>query len=142
MNQNGLGHATLAGEALTLPGSDLLGDVAEEFFLFEGHLPGPLFGPLMLIPNQVQDAMDYQKDNHFHLIEAETVRLALGRLNGNHQVTEEMGMEGREFPLPHGKGQDIGRFVPTKVSPVQRLDLEIIDKEKAELSLKKPQFRQ
>jgi hypothetical protein len=114
----------------------------EQLFLFEGHLPGPLFSPLMLVANQVENAMDHQKDNHFHVIEAETVRLALGRLNGNHQVTEEMGMEGRKFSLPHGKGQDIGRFIPAEVSPVQRLDLEIIDKEKAELSLKKPQFRQ
>lgn len=55
-------------EPLTVPGSDLLGDVAEELFLFEGHLPSPLFGPLMLVAYQVQDAMDHQKDNHFHLI--------------------------------------------------------------------------
>jgi len=86
--------------------------------------------------------MDYQEDNHFHFVEAEPIRLALGRLNRNHQVSQEMGMKGRELSLPHGEGQDIGRFIPTEVSPIQRLNLEIIDKQEAQLSLKKSQFGQ
>ena len=53
-----------------------------------------------------------------------------------------MGVEGRKLPFSHGKGQDIGRFVSTEVSPIQLLNLEIIDEEKAKLSLKQPQFGQ
>ena len=114
----------------------------EEFFLFDGHLPGAFFCPLMLIANQVKHTMDHQKDDHFHFVKTEPIRLALGCLHRNHQVTEEMGMEGWKFSLPHGESQDIGRFIPAEVSTVQRLNLEIIDKKKAELSLKKPQFGQ
>jgi hypothetical protein len=32
----------------------------------------------------VQYSVDHQKDHHFRLVEAETARLALGHLNGNH----------------------------------------------------------
>jgi len=65
----------------------------EKFLLFEGHLPGFFFRPLMLVADQVQDAVDHQKNHHLHSVEAETIRLALGRLDGNHQVAEEMGVE-------------------------------------------------
>ena len=114
----------------------------EEFRLFEGHLPGPFFRPLMLIANQVKDSMDHQEDDHFPFVETEPIRLALRRLDRNHQVSKEMGVEGRELSFPHGKGQDIGRFIPTEVLPIQRLNLEVIHKEEAELGLKKPQFGQ
>ena len=86
--------------------------------------------------------MDHQENDHFHLAEAEPIGLALGRLDRNHQVTEEMGMESWEFSFPHGESKDIGRFVPTEILTVQRLNLEIIDKKKTELSLKKSQFGQ
>ncbi len=79
-------------------------DLLEEFTLFEGHLPGAFFRPLMLIANQVKHAMDHQKDHHFHIVETETVRLALGCFNRNHQVSEEMGMEGGELSFSHGEG--------------------------------------
>jgi hypothetical protein len=96
----------------------------------------------MLIANQVKDSMDHQEDDHFHFVETEPIRLALRRLDGNHQVSEELGMEGRELSFSHGKGQDIGRFIPTEVLAIQRLNLEVIHKEEAELGLKKPQFGQ
>jgi len=115
---------------------------AEEFFLFEGHLPGAFFRPLMLIANQVKHAMDHQKDHHFHIVETETARLALGCFNRNHQVSEEMRMEGRELSFSHGEGQDIGRFVPTEVLPIQGLNLKVIHEQEADLGLKKPQFGQ
>jgi hypothetical protein len=51
-------------------------------------------------------------------------------------------MERGKLSLPHGESQDIGRLIPMEVSPIQSLDLEIIDKQKAELSFKKPQFGQ
>jgi hypothetical protein len=86
--------------------------------------------------------MDHQEDNHSHFVKAEPIRLALGRLHRNHQISEEMGMKGRKLPFPHREGQDIGRFIPVEVSPIQRLNLEIIDKQEAQLSLKKPQFGQ
>ena len=96
----------------------------------------------MFVANQVKHTVDHQKNNHFHLAKAEPVGLAFGRLDRNHQVTEEMGMEGWEFSFPHGESKNIGRFVPTEILTVQRLNLEIIDKKKTEFSLKKSQFGQ
>ncbi len=114
----------------------------KEFLLLEGHLPGAFSRPLMLIANQVKHSMNHQKDNHFHIVETETVRLALGCFDRNHQVSEEMGMKGGELPFSHGEGQDIGRFIPPEVFPIQRLNLGVIHKQEAELRLKKPQFGQ
>jgi hypothetical protein len=119
-----------------------LDHLLEEFLLFEGHLSSPFFRPLMLIANQVEHPMDHQEDDHFHIVKTEPIRLALGRLHRNDQVSEKMGMKGRELSLPHGEGEDIGRFVPTEVSSIQRLNLEIVDKQETDLSLKKPQFGQ
>jgi len=51
-------------------------------------------------------------------------------------------MKSRKFSLPHRESQDIGWFIPTEVSPIQHLNLEIIDKQEAEFSLKKSQFGQ
>ena len=76
------------------------------------------------------------------IVETETVRLAPGRFDRNHQVSKEMGMEGRELSFSHGEGQDIGWFIPPEVFPIQRLDLGVIHKQEAELRLKKPQFGQ
>jgi hypothetical protein len=96
----------------------------------------------MFVANQVKHTVDHQKNDHFHLAKTGPIGLALGRLDRNHQVTEEMGMEGGEFSLPHGESKDIGGFVPTEILTVQRLNLEVIDKKKTELSLKKSQFGQ
>jgi len=35
--------------------------------------------------------MNHQQDNHFHVVETEAVRLALGCFNRNHQISEKMG---------------------------------------------------
>ncbi len=76
--------------------------------------------------------MNHQEDEHFQLIETESLGLALGRLNGNHDVSEEIGLQGRELPFSHREGQDIRWFIPAEVSLIQCLDLEIIDKQEAQ----------
>ncbi len=80
--------------------------------------------------------MDHQEDNHFHFIETESLGLALGRLNGNHDVPKEMGLEVREPSFSHRKGQNIRWFIPAEVLLIQRLDLEIIDKQEAQFRVK------
>jgi len=114
----------------------------EEFTLFEGHFAGAFSRPFVLIANQVKHSMDHQKDNHFLIVEAETVRLVLGCFNGNHQVSEEVGMEGREFTVPHGKSEDIGGSISSEMLPIQFSNPGIVDQQDAELRVKKPQFGQ
>jgi len=116
--------------------------LSEQVPLFEGHLPGAFFRPLMLIADQVKHSMDHQQDHHFRTVETETVRLALGRFNRNHQISEKMRVEGGELSFSHGEGEDIGRFIPTEVLPIQPLNLAVVHKQDAELRLKKPQFGQ
>jgi len=96
----------------------------------------------MLIANQVKHSMDHQKDNHFLIAKTETVRLALGRLGRNYQVSEEMGVEGRELAFSHGEGEDIGRSIPSEMLPIQFPNPGIVDQQDAELRVKKPQFGQ
>ena len=80
--------------------------------------------------------MDHQQDDHSYFIETESIGLALGRLNGYHDISEEMGMQDRELSLSHGECQDIRWFIPMEVSLIQRLDLKIIDKQEAKLRIK------
>ena len=86
--------------------------------------------------------MDHQEGDHFHRAKTRSFRLALGRLNRNDQISEEMGMEVWKLALPHRESEDIGRFVPAKVPAVQFLNLDIIDQQEAEFSVKKPQVGQ
>ncbi len=78
--------------------------LSKQFPLFEGHLPGAFFRPLMLITDQVKHSMDHQQDHHFLAVETETVRLALGRFNRNHQISEKVGVEGRKLSFSHREG--------------------------------------
>jgi len=114
----------------------------KDFFLFPGHLPGVFFCSLMLIADQVKHSMDHQQNHHLHFAEAETVRLALGCFDRNHQVSEEVRMEGQEFALPHGKSEDIRGPIPSEMLPIQFPNPGIIDQQEAELGVKKPQFGQ
>ncbi len=114
----------------------------KEFFLLEGHLPGPFFRPLMFVSNQVKHAMDHQQDNHFHLVKTETVRLALGGFNRNHQIPQKVRLQGGKLSFSHGEGQNIGRFIAAEVLSIQCLNLEVVHKQEAEFGLKKPQFGQ
>ncbi len=114
----------------------------EEFLLSGGHLAGSLFRSLVLIADQMENTMDHQQDDHSHFIETESVGLAPGRLNGYHDISQEVGMEDGKLSLPHWEGQDVRRFIPMEVPLIQRLDLKVVDKQEAELCIKKSQFGQ
>ena len=47
-----------------------------------------------------------------------------------------------ELSLSHGKGEDVGRFIPTEVLPIQPLNLAVVHEQEAEFRLKTPQFGQ
>ena len=96
----------------------------------------------MFITEKVKNPVDHQKDDHGHLVQAKSFHLAPGGFHRNHQVSEEMGMKGGEFTFSHWKGKDIRRFVQAEISPVQYLNLRIIDEQEAQLSLKKSQLGQ
>ena len=114
----------------------------EEFFLLEGHLPGLLLRSFVIISEEVKDAVDHQKCDHAHLVEAELIRLALGRFNGDDEVTQEIGLETRELALAHGKGKDVRRFVPLEILPIQCSNPCITHKEDAQFRVRKSQFGQ
>ena len=99
----------------------------KELFLFEGHLTSSFLRPLMLIAEKMKNTMDHQEDDHLHLVQTESFLLAPGCLNRNDQIPEELGMKNGEFAFPHREGKDVGRFVYTEISPIQCLNLSIID---------------
>jgi len=81
----------------------------------------------VLIAEKMKNTMDHQEGDHFHLVQTELFHLAPDCLNRNDQIPEEIGMKNREFAFPHWESKDVGRFVQTEVSPVQCLNLNIID---------------
>ncbi len=86
--------------------------------------------------------MDQKKSEHLHLTEAGGFRLGTGRFDGDDEVAEEVGVEGRKLPLTHGEGEDIGGFIPVEVTTVQFPDFLIVHKEDAQFSLRKFQADQ
>ena len=114
----------------------------EELLLFEGHLSGFLLRSFVIVSEEVKDAVDHQKGDHAHLVETELIRLALGRFDGDDEVTEEIVLKIRELALAHGEGEDVRRLVPLKILPIQCSDPCIAHKEDAQLCLRKSQFGQ
>jgi hypothetical protein len=53
--------------------------------------------------------------------------LALSGFNGNDQIPEKVGMEGRVFTFSHRKSKDISGLVPVKVPTIEFPNLDIID---------------
>jgi hypothetical protein len=51
-------------------------------------------------------------------------------------------MEGSELPLPHGEGQDIGRFITAQIPPVQFLNPAIIDEGNTDFSIREGEVGQ
>ena len=64
--------------------------VMEEFFLFDSHLSSSLPRSLMLISEQMEHAMDHQEDDHFHTVQPESIRLALGCLHRDDQIPQKL----------------------------------------------------
>lgn len=114
----------------------------KQLVLFGGHLLGSLPCSFVLITDKMEDTMDDQKDDHFRMVQAESLHFPEGCLNRNHQIAEEMGMKRGEFTLPHWKCEDVGWFVPTEVSTVQCLNLGIVDQKKAQFSIRMFQLGQ
>ena len=119
-----------------------LEDFLEELLLFVGHLSGLLLRSFVIVSEEVKDAVDHQKCDHAHLVETELIRLALGRFDGDDEVTQEIVLKTRGLALAHGEGEDVRRLVPLKVLPIQCSDPCIAHKEDAQFCLRKFQFGQ
>jgi len=96
----------------------------------------------VIVSDEVKDAVDHQKGDHAHLVETELTGLALGRFDGDDEVTQEIVLKTRGLTLAHGKGEDVRRLVPLKILPIQCSDPCIAHKEDAQLCLRKSQFGQ
>lgn len=83
--------------------------------------------------------MDHQKGDHPKIIQTEPIRLTLGRLGGDDQISQERGVQGGSLPFSHRESEDIGGFVPVKVMPIQFLNLGIVNQEDAEFRVRKSQ---
>jgi len=114
----------------------------KEFLLLFDHFSSPLLRPFMLIAKQMEDAVDHQEDDRLRSIETETIRLTPGRIHGDNHIPQELRVDGNEGSFRHGKGKDIGGFVTTQITPIQVLNLTVIDERDAEFSLREGRFVQ
>jgi len=62
------------------------------------------------------------------------LRLTQSRLRGDHQVAQELWLEVREGPLPHGEGEHIGGSIDAPIPGVQTPDAGVIDHQHAEVT--------
>ncbi len=116
--------------------------LAEEVFLFGGHLTRSGPRPFMLIPTKVKDAVDHQEDDHSHAVQLEPLRLALRCFYRNDKISQEVRVKGRKFSLAHREGKDIGGPVAAEMASIQLPDPGVIDQEDAQLCLRKSQGHQ
>src|SRR5512139_3319859 len=96
----------------------------------------------MVIPEQVEDAMDHQKDEHFSGSEAESIRLTFGRFHRNDQVSQKTGVKCGELSFRHGEGKDVGGLVTVKVSAIQLSNPGIINEHDDQFGLRSSQLGQ
>ncbi len=71
----------------------------EEFLLFSGHLAGFPGSPFMVIPHEVKDAMNDQKQDHLFFLQPEPARFSLSGFSRDDHVSEEFRMERGEWKL-------------------------------------------
>ena len=96
----------------------------------------------MVIADEMKDAVDHKQDEHFLIVETESIGLTLRCFYGDDQVSEHMGVQTRKLLCFHGEGKDIGRFIPMQVLPIQLLNLRVVDEDDAEFGIRKCQFGQ
>jgi len=114
----------------------------KEFLLLFDHFSGPLLRPFMFIAKQMEDAVNHQEDDHLRSIETETIRLTPGHVHGDNHISQELRVDGSERSFAHGKGKDIGGFVTAQITPVQFLNLSVINERDAEFSIREGRFVQ
>ena len=75
-------------------------------------------------------------------VQAETIRLTPSRVHGDDHISQQLRVEGDKLSLPHGEGKNIGRFITAEISPVQFLNLAVVDKGDADFSIREGQVGQ
>ena len=114
----------------------------QKLFLFPGHFAGFLASLIMVIPGEVKDAVNHQEQDHLLFVQAEPARFSLSGFNRDHDVSEEVGMEGWKFTFSHREGNDIGGFVPPEIVAIQPSNLTIIDERDANFGIRQGQVGQ
>ena len=108
----------------------------QQFLTSLFHLAGGKIIPFVVVAEEVQDAM-HQKTIHHRLQRgARLFRLAPGGRKGDHYVSEQVGVQVAELPLPHGEGQDVGGTTALQVAPVERAYLFVPDQYYAEFAVR------
>ncbi len=132
-----LGASSLSkGKPWLMPGSrrvDFLDDPAKQLLLLLGHFVRSLPLPFMVVTHQMKNTVDHEKDDHLYLLQSEAIGLPPGRVQRDDHVPQELRVEGNERPFSHGEGKNVGGFVTAQITPVQFLNLSIIDQGDADL---------
>ena len=59
-----------------------------------------------------------------------------GGFHGNHHIAQDLGIDMSILAFAHGKGNDIGRLIPSQIAPVYFPDLFIIRKKDADVLIR------
>jgi hypothetical protein len=90
----------------------------------------------VLVAHQVKNAVDHEQDDHFHLLQAEPIRLTPGRVHGDDDIAQKLRVERDERSLPHGEGKNIGRFITVQIASVQLANLAVADQGDADFRIR------
>ena len=125
-----LGQIAVRAEQFALqPGKQLL--------LLRFHLCRLLLAaPLMIVAEQMQDAVQQQK-NQF-MFERDTGGGGIvGRpLRRNHHIPQQLGLNTAPLAFLHGKGDHIGRPVTLQIVPVELLNGGVINNQNRQFRLR------
>lgn len=109
--------------------------------LFHPPHPSGFRRPLVIIPEEVEDAVNHQAGDLTIETVAPLRRLAAGRLGRNHDVPQEgrraTGLGGFDLPRePQREGEDIGGTVLAPVDAIKAADSRIVDEGQADFGLR------
>ena len=88
----------------------------------------------MVVAEQMQGTMDEEVRQLFGQRVLAGIGLALSGLRGNDDIPQQLRMEMRKRPLPHGKGENVRRPIDAAILSIEPPDLGVIDNAYAQLT--------
>ncbi len=116
---------------------ELLAEQGENLPFPRFHALGLLDAPpLMIVAEQMENAVQQQKNQLAFEGDAGLGGIPGRCLGGDHHIAKQLGAKIPSLPLAHGEGDDVGRLVPLQIVAIDDADLGIVDDQDRQFRLR------
>jgi hypothetical protein len=92
--------------------------------------------PLMIVAEQMQDAVQQQKYQFMLEGNSRVRRVRRRSFRGNHHIPQQQRLQAAPFPFLHGEGDDVGRPVALQIITIEPLNALIIQDQDRQFRLR------